>query len=69
MGFMLEEPFCLSIILVDGHHSEILLFSIFHTKRTPTFRVNIFITLERFSDSVKFKGRLSITLEKPSEDG
>ena len=69
MEFLLKKPIFLRILLVDGHHFEIMLFMGFHAKRDPTIRVKMFITLEMFSDIGKVKGSMFITLQWPSEDG
>ena len=52
-----------------GRHSEILPFLRFHAKKDPTIRVNMFITLEKCSNTSKVGVRMFIILEIPSEVG
>ena len=66
-GCLFEKPICRVILVADGSHSEIMPFLIFHAKKAPTIRVNMFITLEKCSNTSKFDLRMFITLERPFE--
>ena len=66
---LFEKPIFRGIIVLDGYHFEILPLLIFHTKKAPTIRVNMFITLEKCSNTSKFDVRMFITLERPYEAG